>query len=414
MVAAVLGVLLLLVLPYAADKETAVAQSREFDRFSPRMRLLGGGRPSSSTRAALEANAGGRRSRPLLSLAPDDRQNPQLPGGTMTPQVDSPRRPNRRGAAADAPSQTLREVARLRARRAARLSREQAAGRRRMLGAAALGAATVIVAVLAVLSAVGAGWVALPAVPLAASLILSRTAAVRSERARQAENEQMRVLRRRLRDQGGDRLGAGAANGAGGPRGEAAQGRGVRDGEGMPGDQGVPAGVPADAPAAAHAAPEGTAGATVVADLVADGAPVSEPREAGTAAPVVSSSPSGMGSCPATGADADPGPDRDAEATLAGPADRRTPPAEGPARAARSWAVPRVPAPSYAVRERVSGREVHADTDLRGIPQVQAAVPARPVAGSGSSAGARSTEQIVAAQPLAFDLEAVLDARRAE
>ena len=80
---------------------------------------------------------------------------------------------------------------------------------------------------------------------------------------------------------------------------------------------------------------------------------------------------------------------------------------------ARAWTVVPVPAPTYASRERVRGRIVHADTDLRGIPRIGAAVPARPIAQT-AQVGARSTAEVVADQAVALDLDAVLDARRAQ
>ena len=72
-----------------------------------------------------------------------------------------------------------------------------------------------------------------------------------------------------------------------------------------------------------------------------------------------------------------------------------------------------IPAPTYASRERVRGRIVHANTDLRGIPRIAAAVPARPIAQT-AQVGARSTTEVVADQAVALDLDAVLDARRAQ
>ncbi len=80
---------------------------------------------------------------------------------------------------------------------------------------------------------------------------------------------------------------------------------------------------------------------------------------------------------------------------------------------ARAWTVAPIPAPTYASRDRVRGRIVHADTDLRGIPRITAAIPARPIAQT-AQVGARSTEEVVADQIVALDLDAVLDARRAQ
>ena len=79
-----------------------------------------------------------------------------------------------------------------------------------------------------------------------------------------------------------------------------------------------------------------------------------------------------------------------------------------------TWSVKSIPAPSYAMRGRVVGRAVHADTDLRGIPKVEARVPARPLQASVSGANALSTEDVVADQAVALDLDSVLDSRRAQ
>jgi hypothetical protein len=352
-VAAMFAVLILLVFPYAVDRQTALTQSRESDRFSPRMRLLRAEGPPASARGAIEAHGGGRRSQPLLSVAPQvARQDQEDPGEIMTSQEDSARRPRTRVHAEDedgAQSQTLHEVTRLRARRAARLSRERAAGRRRMLASASLAAATLAVVALAAATLVAWAWVTLPAATLAAALGLSRGAAVRSERAQRAEDVEMRVLREKLR-----------AHAAAAPALS-----GVRHGAEV-------GGVSSPGPEARREAEPAATGASVA--------------EAVTEADAV-------------------------------PRTERAEPADAPRRTGspqREWSVPDLPAPSYAVRGRVEGRSVHPDTDIRGIPQVEAAVPARPVAGGQSPRGVRSTEEVVASQPVAFDLEAVLDARRAE
>jgi hypothetical protein len=349
-VAAMFAVLILLVFPHAVDRQTALTQSRESDRFSPRMRLLRAEGPPASVRGAIEAHGGGRRSQPLLSVAPQvARQDQEDPGEIMTSQEDSARRPRTRvHAEDDAQSQTLHEVTRLRARRAARLSRERAAGRRRMLAAAALAVATMAVVALAAATLVAWAWVALPAATLVAALGLSRGAAVRSERAQRAEDIEMRALREKLR-----------AHAAAAPAPSGAR-HGAKAG-----------GVSSPGPEPHEAEPAATGAFVAEAVAEADAAPRTERAE----------------------------------------------PADAPRRTGsprREWSVPDLPAPSYAVRGRVEGRSVHPDTDIRGIPQVEAAVPARPVAGGQSPRGARSTEEVVASQPVAFDLEAVLDARRAE
>ena len=58
---------------------------------------------------------------------------------------------------------------------------------------------------------------------------------------------------------------------------------------------------------------------------------------------------------------------------------------------------------------------VHADTDLRGIPQVPSDVRGRPIhASSSSGQQMRSTEEVAAQADVAFDLDAVLESRRAQ
>lgn len=78
-----------------------------------------------------------------------------------------------------------------------------------------------------------------------------------------------------------------------------------------------------------------------------------------------------------------------------------------------SWKVTPVPEPSYAAKPHVEGRAVHADTDIRGIPEVQAgSTPARPTHVSEPRGTARSSEDVAQEAESHFDLDAVLQARR--
>ena len=200
-------------------------------------------------------------------------------------------------------NKAVREIAKLRARRAARLAAESAAGRRRMVVTGVCALATVALGIVVAATSIAWAWIAIPAAALVASLATSRVAAVRSQRASERELELLTKLR-------GDVRGAGRATAA--------------------------------APAEQAPVAEETVEAAVEA---------SEPQ---------------------TG-----------------------------------------PAPPSAPRGRVRGRIVHADTDLRGIPRIAAAVPARPIAQT-AQVGARSTAEVVADQVVALDLDAVLDARRAQ
>lgn len=231
-------------------------------------------------------------------------------------------------------NKAVREIAKLRARRAARLAAESAAGRRRMVVTGVCALATVALGIVIAATSLAWAWIAVPAAALVASLATSRVAAVRSQRASERELELLTKLR-------GDVRGAGRAT------------------------------------AAAPAEPQ--ASAAEEADEAA--VEVSEPQ---------------TGSVPSLVFNVE--------------VPEVVEVADTPARA---WTVAPIPAPTYASRERVRGRIVHADTDLRGIPRIAAAVPARPIAQT-AQVGARATAEVVADQAVALDLDAVLDARRAQ
>lgn len=232
-------------------------------------------------------------------------------------------------------NKAVREIAKLRARRAARLAAESAAGRRRMVVTGVCALATVVLGIVIAATSIAWVWIAIPAAALVASLATSRVAAVRSQRASERELELLTKLR-------GDVRGAGRPTAA----------------------------APADTQASSSTSEE-----------------VSEVVEA--TEPQTSSVPSLVFNVEVP--------------EVVEVAD--TP--------ARAWTVAPIPAPTYASRERVRGRIVHADTDLRGIPRIAAAVPARPIAQT-AQVGARSTAEVVADQAVALDLDAVLDARRAQ
>ena len=230
-------------------------------------------------------------------------------------------------------NKAVREIAKLRARRAARLAAESAAGRRRMVITGVCALATVALGIVIAATSIAWAWIAIPAAALVASLATSRVAAVRSQRASERELELLTKLR-------GDVRGSGRATAA--------------------------------APAEQAPVAEETVEAAVEA---------SEPQ---------------TGSVPSLVFNVE--------------VPEVVEVADTPARA---WTVAPIPAPTYASRERVRGRIVHADTDLRGIPRIAAAVPARPIAQT-AQVGARSTAEVVADQVVALDLDAVLDARRAQ
>ena len=232
-------------------------------------------------------------------------------------------------------NKAVREIAKLRARRAARLAAESAAGRRRMVVTGVCALATVALGIVIGATSLAWAWIAIPAAALVASLATSRVAAMRSQRASERELELLTKLRGNVR-------GAGRTT------------------------------------AAAPAEPQASSSSS---EEVSEVVEVSEPQTGSVASLVFNVE------VPEVVEVAD------------------TP--------ARAWTVAPIPAPTYASRERVRGRIVHADTDLRGIPRIAAAVPARPIAQT-AQVGARSTAEVVADQAVALDLDAVLDARRAQ
>lgn len=269
-----------------------------------------------------------------------------------------------------AEKQRLREIAQLRARRAARRSTEVAAGKRRMVLSGFFATLTAVVGVAAAAStAVSWVWVLVPFGALVVSLVVSRRAAIRFEEVSRAEQARLEEL------MGLVPMGEAEAVDRRVESDDVAVGKASVDlaGEGVAETQN-------EAGAFASSKAEGLAEAE--ADFVAGE----------TEVPAASS---GV----VEGAEAVDGVE---------PAE-----ASGTTRAPAAWVPTPIPAPMYAQRARVGGRLVHPDTDLRGIPKVAASVPMRPSGVTETAAPLRSTEEVAAAQPVSFDLDAILESRRA-
>ena len=307
--------------PSLVARRTAIVQSREIDRFSPKLRII----HTNETELETCDHASG------TILA----ERALTSGGSMHQGTTGRSRPviDRRN------NKAVRDIAKLRARRAARIAAESAAARRRMVITGICALTTVALGIAIASTSIAWAWIAIPAAALVASLGASRVAAVRSQQASERELELLTKLR-------GDVRGAGRPTAA------------------------------APAPASAERASSSSEEAA-------------EDTAASDVAPQTGSVPSLVFNVDVP--------------EIVEVAD--TP--------ARAWTVVPVPAPTYASRERVRGRIIHADTDLRGIPRIGAAVPARPIAQT-AQVGARSTTEVVADQAVALDLDAVLDARRAQ
>lgn len=343
----------------------------------------------------------------------------------------SPQGPARRPTITSrAEKQRLREIAQLRARRAARRSNEVAAGKRRMVLSGFFAALTVLVGLIAaVLTAVSWAWMLLPFGALVGSLALSRRAAIRFEevsRAEQARLEELMGLVPMGEADAADRRADRVAD-----RGASAQVK-AEDSASVA-EPGLVRTVRTEASVAATSlaevsveelpevtlpVQEGTTTGTEVSRGVSGSVEVhrdivdnAEPAGAtvGESADTVVEGETGQDSIQADSfgdveaADVDADEDevaRDVDTPLE---------ADAPA----TWVPTPIPAPMYAQRPRVGGRLVHPDTDLRGIPKVAASVPMRPSGVSESGAPLRSTEEVAAAQPVSFDLDAILESRRA-
>lgn len=334
----------------------------------------------------------------------------------------------------------VRDIARLRAKRAARLASEAAASKRRMAASAVFALATVLLGVGVWAADLAWVWTAIPGAALVASLGASRFAAVRSQREGEREVELLRELRG-----GAPRASSPSAEAEGASSGSAFA-RSLRrasSSAGAPGASGNGEKRGSSAPGAPRVGDQRASGARAESESprARDAAPPSYPPASGrsSARPsLADEAPAGAGAAVGAGSGAavPGGSDAVVPAARAGVVagggapglvfntdvdDAEVVPVseEETARAARSlaqsrtWTVVPVPAPTYVMRGRISGRMVHADTDLRGIPKVAASVPARPVAAT-YEGGKRSTEEVVADQAVALNLEAVLDSKRAQ
>lgn len=364
-IALIVVIVCLYLLPARIDRARAVAQSREGDRFSSDLRVLNTGSHGVSAHNDTDMVQAGPSPEPALLARPKSRA--QAAGGAMDGQEHVARRPSLGARSARREIARAHRLAELRSRRAARLARERSAGRRRFV-TAMVGVALVAAA------AAGAGlgwfawaWVGAPGVFLAGSLVSSRVAAKHSAALSARERAAMAAI----------------------VRGEAPRaGEGIRQADFAPSTR-APAAKPAR-DQAHHGRAAGRDGhATSGAEAVGATAP-----ETGAPETVDVEAPSAH--APAS---ADAPRAAEADSSQAG-------------QGGLSWKVTPVPPPSYAAKAHVSGREVHADTDIRGIPEVQAhEVPARPSHASEPRGQVRSSED-VADQALQFDLDAVLQARR--
>lgn len=260
--------------------------------------------------------------------------------------------------AARARSRGVREISALRARRAARLSAEAAAARRRVLLVAVAALATLILAGCAAATSLSWMWPLLPFAVGAATLVFSRACAIRSQRIGEEEVAQLHRLR--------DQLSRSSASGKASTEVTAVDAEAVQ----LP---------------VSDASEEGMEDESLRADQVTnESEELAEDLQNEAQAAAEETVASAI------------------EEEIPAPVERRT------------WTPAAIPAPTYAMRARLSGRIVHPDTDIRGIPRVDARIPARPIAAGPVPKDARSTEEVVAYEAVVLDVEAALDSRIAQ
>lgn len=338
---AAIVVVIACLVPHLVQRRSAITQSRERDRFSSGLRLLSAGRvPATGCQ-----HSG-------LRILPDRTAVTHRARGEDMDTIA--RRPAAAGHVSREQGRAVRELAQLRARRAARLASERAAVQRRLLMVGALAGLTLVVAFVGALTPLAVAWTLVPLAGTLGGLAVTRLAAIRAQRIGEEEIAELARLRAVIE---------GSAPETSVTEAHASK---TQDAEAV--DASVQEGVTEEiVELATGSAPNGASseGAVEVEEIVA-----AEDVDAVVA--------------------------RDVKA------------------AAVQWAPRPLPTPLYARKGRVAGRAVHADTDLRGIPRVEAPVPARPVAVSTEDVELRSTEEVVASQPVVLDLDAVLDARRAQ
>ncbi len=181
LVIAAVFVSLLATVPQLVERRMAIVESREIDRFSPSLRMI--------HMDASELDMCDRATGTILA------RRALTSGGSMHTVATGRTRPviDRRN------NKAVRDIARLRARRAARLAAEIAAGRRRMVMTGICALSMVILTIVIAATSIAWTWILVPIAALVASLFTSRVAAVRSQRASEREFAQLTKLRADVR-----------------------------------------------------------------------------------------------------------------------------------------------------------------------------------------------------------------------
>lgn len=373
---ALVGAMLIYAVPNRAARKHAVANSREGDRFSQSLALVEAPTDHSELLTVEVRGATSGTRLPSPSTGPiliryEDREQ----GSKMT---DAPK--------AEANQQTdanpgvvrthpAREYAALRARRAARRSAEAAAARRRVVTVAVAAVLIVALTALAAAQLLSWWWVAVPSVFLVGSVAGSVISAQKSRQQDEAETERLAELKRELSTI--------RARQSGKPSGQARL-----------------YAVKSEADRETPSAPKVSARTNAETEV-----PFAEPARA----QVVPNE---------DGATAETADVVETELELEAVAGTELADDEPPALEAaveRSWTVTPVPPPMHTLRPKVVGRQVRPDTDIvQVVSEPEAAVPARPKAKTSKSQPTATTAPSMTGPTFKFDLDAVLENRRAQ
>lgn len=406
-------------LPRLIERKKAIVASREGDRFAAGMSLIEKSVEGSELHSVPLSSSNVR----LLPAASVKALPSSKAQGGAPMSKSSVRSKHVSPSEQAARNKASRELARLRSKRAGRIARENAAGRRRLVTTAVGAVWLMLFAVLAAFTAMSWAWLAIPGVFLALTLGSSVYAGQQSMRQGELEDAEMDKLKAILR---GEVLPEVAVDEVvdtvrreRGAQGERAAAVDVADSAQSKAASAGSAARVAEA-ASAVAETEVSAEAVTAAAPVAATAAAAESSESKSAAD--GSAATRKVATQNEAAKATEGTSKAAASakvtTIAAPKIGVSPQVAA-ARKERSWSVGSIPRPSYATKDRVKGRTVHIDTDINPLLKngEVASAPGRPVAVS-EIEKPQSSE--VAAQrrrrepSMKFDLDAVLDQRRAQ
>ncbi len=327
--------------PLLTGKKKAILLSREGDRFSDQSHVIIQEAEATSARRGDERGM-------LLIASPVKGRNDVRPRTAHKPQNPATRDGRLTVAAA-------RELAALRSSRAARLASEASAAKRRFVTFCVALGVVLTTAGLSITSVIDWLWIIVPAGFLAATLVASRMAGIKAERDDNAEKERFAELQSQVRQ-------------------------------------------PRNLPAQVN-----TEAARILEEITTEPVESFDEQQEEDASSLAAKSDD-VEEAVAEESEVEPVAEQleveDANGFEEEPG-VVLPPASEPT----EWEYQALPKPAHMLKESVTGRQVHADTDMIEVVQV-AETPGRPIAAS--------TDEEESPVTFSFDLNEVLKARRAQ